>query len=866
VNTERWRRIRNFGRTALAWAIGLSLLVIFPGAAPASADSNVVPDASFRKCLNDAMYGSAGTWAITKQELNDFAGVDVYSDAGYLGVDCWEWAESIRSIEGAQYLTRIAAFELGGSRVTDFSPLAGLAALRELGLWGTKVRLSTLSGLTGLRRLYLSGVGASDVSALSTLTNLTRLDLQSNSITELRPLRSLTRLTELWLGNEYRCPGYEGDCYGARGQHRWTWVGHNAFTDLAPLTSLTNLQRLDLTHTNLSGVSALAGLTSLTSLGLGSNQIRDISPLANLVNLESLYLNGNRITSVSALSRLTNLYEVNLSVNRLANLSALPRLEGWDAGGCDHLDQAPDWGCAETAIAQTADVLVAAPGTYASPVVGRSGLTGTIQVTSSSRSAVVNSSARTVTYAKAGNATLRFTDETWNTGPTFTGTVSVHVLPTVLNISGTAKFGRTLTVPGVPASLTGACQWMRNGTAITGATACSYTVAVADIGASITARLTVANGSSTAYRTTTAVVPVPADYSKVGRPSLSGTVRVGATVTAKPGTWSPKPDSFSYAWYRDGVAINGATASTYTPVAADLATKLTVAVTGTRSGYTTRTRTSKAATVRPGVLTPAKITISGTPQFGTALTANHGTWAPAGVGFGYEWLRGRTVIANAIGSVYTPVAADIGHRLTVRVTGLKPGYTSLTRSATTATVQPLPLTVPARPAITGTPQPGNAVTVSTSGWGPSPVAVACQWYRGGRVIAGATACSYTLSALDTKAVTVRVTGSKEGYRTTVLASASTVRLGSVTSGTVTVSGTAKVGSTLGTATAGWGPAPVAYGYQWLRDGVAITSATGSSYALTGSDRGKRISVRVTGTKSGYTSVTVTSARTARIAA
>ncbi|MFT3888909.1 MAG: Ig-like domain repeat protein [Arachnia sp.] len=76
--------------------------------------------------------------------------------------------------------------------------------------------------------------------------------------------------------------------------------------------------------------------------------------------------------------------------------------------------------------------------------------------------------------------------------------------------------------------------------------------------------------------------------------------------------------------------------------------------------------------------------------------------------------------------------------------------------------------------------------------------------------------------------------------------------------TPAVSGTAKVGSKLTVKVGTWQPAPVKVGYQWLRDGKAISKATKSSYTVTGSDAGKKISVKVTGSRSGYVSVSRTS--------
>lgn len=54
-------------------------------------------------------------------------------------------------------------------------------------------------------------------------------------------------------------------------------------------------------------------------------------------------------------------------------------------------------------------------------------------------------------------------------------------------------------------------------------------------------------------------------------------------------------------------------------------------------------------------------------------------------------------------------------------------------------------------------------------------------------------------------------------------------------------------------------------YRWSRGGTAISGATGSTYTLVAADAGATISVAVTGSKTGYASVTRTSAPTSPIA-
>jgi hypothetical protein len=79
-----------------------------------------------------------------------------------------------------------------------------------------------------------------------------------------------------------------------------------------------------------------------------------------------------------------------------------------------------------------------------------------------------------------------------------------------------------------------------------------------------------------------------------------------------------------------------------------------------------------------------------------------------------------------------------------------------------------------------------------------------------------------------------------------------------------ISGTAKVGKTLKVKAGTWKPSGTKLSYQWYRGGSKISGATTSSYKLTGKDKGKKIKVTVTGSKSGYLSVAKTSTSTAAV--
>ena len=86
----------------------------------------------------------------------------------------------------------------------------------------------------------------------------------------------------------------------------------------------------------------------------------------------------------------------------------------------------------------------------------------------------------------------------------------------------------------------------------------------------------------------------------------------------------------------------------------------------------------------------------------------------------------------------------------------------------------------------------------------------------------------------------------------------------VVAGAPTITGKARVGKTLTANPGTWVPGRVTFTYQWLRNGAPIAGATGSKYKLKNKDKGKRISVRVTGAKSGYTSATATSPKTKKV--
>lgn len=95
----------------------------------------------------------------------------------------------------------------------------------------------------------------------------------------------------------------------------------------------------------------------------------------------------------------------------------------------------------------------------------------------------------------------------------------------------------------------------------------------------------------------------------------------------EPGTWDSGVN-LTYQWRRGNNEIAGATKATYEITAKDLGAKLSVAVTGQKSGYLTTTKTSaKTGAITEGSPITAKPKVSGTTTVGKKLTAKPGDWS-----------------------------------------------------------------------------------------------------------------------------------------------------------------------------------------------------------------------------------------------
>jgi hypothetical protein len=362
-----------------------------------------------------------------------------------------------------------------------------------------------------------------------------------------------------------------------------------------------------------------------------------------------------------------------------------------------------------------------------------------------------------------------------------------------------------------------------------------------------------------------------------------GSAQVGATLDISPdadvsrGAWSPSDLTFVFQWFLDGVPMTGAT-SAQLRLTPDMAGhEVSGTLTGSAPGYQSASVSSAVQRVELGVFYPhPRPNTDGLRVVGQTLTSELGTWDPAVTGFAYQWLRNGTAIPGAQQASYVVQSADIGALIEMQVTATAPGYAPATESSDTASspsyrVQPCTFST-GHATVRGMSRQGYAsfggalTAVPSPTWYPTPTSYTYQWYRVTTKIPGATSATYRPQLADLYLpLHAAITGHHVGCPD---ASVTTDPVG-IEDGVFTkapkptISGTARVGRTLTVNTGTWSP-KAGFTYRWYRNGAAISGATKSTYKLTTADRGRTLTVRVTGSRAGYAPTKRTSAPTARI--
>ncbi|HXO49322.1 MAG TPA: LamG-like jellyroll fold domain-containing protein, partial [Mycobacterium sp.] len=361
-------------------------------------------------------------------------------------------------------------------------------------------------------------------------------------------------------------------------------------------------------------------------------------------------------------------------------------------------------------------------------------------------------------------------------------------------VSGTGLVGYKLTASDGAWSgeeaLSYSYQWVRCGedgagcSAISGATADSYTLKESDAASTVRVVVTATDAGS---HSTEAVSPPlavsAATLVDVAAPSISGSDQEGQALNADVGIWTGSGAiDYAYQWKRCNEAgescssLSGATESSYTPVAGDIGHTLKVVVTGSGTAGTESVSSSATPVIGAEPFAPIEVeepTLEGYGTVGDTLTAQYGLWAGTEtISYSYEWQTCNAEggkckeIEGATSASYVLTESEIGSTVRVVVTA-----TNTTGNESAPSVQSEIVAAPAAPEVTESPAIQGSLRVGVQAhldngvWsGSRPLRYYYQWQRcsaGGESCAGiegATKASYTPESGDVgSTLRVRVT-------------------------------------------------------------------------------------------------------------
>lgn len=185
-------------------------------------------------------------------------------------------------------------------------------------------------------------------------------------------------------------------------------------------------------------------------------------------------------------------------------------------------------------------------------------------------------------------------------------------------------------------------------------------------------------------------------------PAVSGTAKVGSTLTVSTGTWNGSPSTYGYQWQRCTATactdVTGATQKAYAVTSSDVGRALRAVVTATNVDGLSTANSNRTAVVPavPGVpASTVRPSISGDAVVGESLDADRGQWSGNPTSYRYQWLRCDDTatycfaIDGATGSSYGVRNADIYQTLRVEVTAKNANGVTTAQSAPSTVVQPI---------------------------------------------------------------------------------------------------------------------------------------------------------------------------------
>ncbi|HNR18929.1 MAG TPA: metallophosphoesterase [Bacteroidia bacterium] len=329
-------------------------------------------------------------------------------------------------------------------------------------------------------------------------------------------------------------------------------------------------------------------------------------------------------------------------------------------------------------------------------------------------------------------------------------------------------------------------QWKNNGVNISGATLSNYN---ATASGNYTCFVSASCGNSTSNSITVTVGTINTSVSPSGSVAICSGASVTLNAFSDPG--------YSYQWQLNGNSISGATLSSYTTSSAgDYSVIITTSCGNATSLITTVTITSVSISISAGGSTNI---CSGNSVL---LSVNNVI-----SGYVYQWKNNGVDITGATATSYS---ANSSGSYSCSVSG-----TCGTASSNSISVNVESTTASITPAGTVTVCNGASTTLTAN----TGIGYSYQWKLGGANISGATNISYSSNVAGSYTVDVTGTcGTVTSSSTTIINSPGAISISPSPSTTFCAGLSFQLTATTGTG----------YTYQWVRNGINISSATNST--------------------------------------
>ena len=258
---------------------------------------------------------------------------------------------SLREVKNCPELTHL---NVSGSKISSISPIQDLEHLVSIDASNTSIRdLSAFSTMTALQSVNVSGTAVSNLQALNELENLRELYCSNTNIKDLTPVMNHRRLGKIYCdktkigieeASEFTKQNpYTLVIYDTEALREWWdnlpiyWKaifskqinlesepsteqlheiinmneldlsGNQYIQSLLPVSRLYNLQRLNISNTEINNLMALQGMFNLENLVLKHTFVEDLSPLQDMSSLRELNIENTPITDLTPLKTDANL-------------------------------------------------------------------------------------------------------------------------------------------------------------------------------------------------------------------------------------------------------------------------------------------------------------------------------------------------------------------------------------------------------------------------------------------------------------------------------------------------------------------------------------------------------------------------------